>query len=99
MLFRSVSQSRYDTATKQEILQYINAQSGNGIKNLNIAALKLFYKYCLRNGDVQHNPMASISYVRTHAKSKISIFFPSMAAILNSVYLSFITNLGLYMLE
>ena len=83
VLDRFTHQHDYKTATKQEILQYINAQSGNGIKNLNIAALKLFYKYCLRNGDVQHNPMASISYVRTHAKAIIPISESEMDTIIN----------------
>lgn len=73
----------YKTATKQDICQYIASLNGNSIKNLTIASLKLFYKFKMRNGEIQHNPTFTISYARTQHKSIIPITPTEMDNIIN----------------
>lgn len=63
----------YKTATKQDVLIYLNSQNGNTIKNLTIAPLKLFYKFKMRNGEIQYNPTDTVSYARIQNKSIIPI--------------------------
>jgi integrase/recombinase XerC len=63
----------YKSATKKDILLYLKSQNSNSIKNLTIASLKLFYKFKMRNGEIQHNPTDTVSYARIQNKSIIPI--------------------------
>lgn len=73
----------YKTATKQDVLIYLSSQNGNSIKNLTIASLKLFYKFKMRNGEIQYNPTDTVSYARTQNKSIIPITSNEMNIIIN----------------
>jgi len=73
----------YKTATKQDILIYLNSQNGNSIRNVTVASLKLFYKFKMRNGEIQYNPTDTVSYARTQNKSVIPITSAEMDNIID----------------
>lgn len=73
----------YKTATPKTIAQYIGTIPSNSMKNIAIASLKLFFKYQLRNGDIQSNPMVNITYFKVQSKNIIPITIDEMDKILN----------------
>lgn len=73
----------YQDATNKDVSQYLMLLHSNYVRNIAIASLKLFYKFKIRNGELNYNPMVNVSYTKIQNKTIVPVTSKEMDKIIN----------------